>query len=58
MMLTGHSDEWILDSGYTYHTCPNKDWSFGFKELDGGFFFSFLLAMIMHVKWQGQVQSN
>lgn len=24
MALTCHSDEWILDSGCTYHTCPNK----------------------------------
>ena len=23
--LVCHSDEWILDSGCTYHMCPNKE---------------------------------
>ncbi|KAH9687282.1 hypothetical protein KPL70_014707 [Citrus sinensis] len=31
-----HSDEWILDSGCTYHMCLNKGWFSSFKELDGG----------------------
>ena len=26
MTLICHSDEWILDSGCTYHMCPNKGW--------------------------------
>ena len=30
-----HSDEWILDSGCTYHMCPNREWFSSFQELDG-----------------------
>ena len=33
---TSHSDEWILDSGCTYHMCPIKEWFFNFEEIDGG----------------------
>ncbi|KAM2004372.1 hypothetical protein ACFX15_027830 [Malus domestica] len=32
----GHSNEWILDSGCTYHMCPIREWFSNFKELDGG----------------------
>ena len=39
MTLICHSDEWILDSGCTYHMCPNKGWFSNFKELDGGVVF-------------------
>ena len=39
MALICHSDEWILDSGCTYHMCPNKGWFSNFKELDGGVVF-------------------
>eukprot|EP00268_Persea_americana_P012188 TRINITY_DN15115_c1_g1_i1.p1 TRINITY_DN15115_c1_g1~~TRINITY_DN15115_c1_g1_i1.p1 ORF type:complete len:252 (+),score=38.81 TRINITY_DN15115_c1_g1_i1:1859-2614(+) len=35
-LLVCHSDEWILDSGCTYHMCPNREWFFIFQELDGG----------------------
>ncbi|KAG8492015.1 hypothetical protein CXB51_015325 [Gossypium anomalum] len=31
-----HTDEWILDSGCTYHMCPNKDWFSSLKELECG----------------------
>ena len=39
--LVGHQtiasfDEWILDSGYTYHMCLHKEWFFKFEEVDGG----------------------
>lgn len=34
--LPHHSEEWILDSGCTYHMCPNRDWFSSFEELDGG----------------------
>ena len=39
--LVGHQtivgfDEWILDSGCTYHTCSHKKWFFKFEEVDGG----------------------
>ena len=39
--LVGHQtiasfDEWILDTGYTYHMCPYKEWFFNFVEVDGG----------------------
>ena len=32
----GYSDnsEWILDTGATYHVCPNKDWFSSFEKLD------------------------
>ena len=29
-------DEWILDTGCTYHMCPHKEWFFNFEEVDGG----------------------
>ena len=35
MRFICHSDEWILDSGCTYHMCSNKGWFSNFKELDG-----------------------
>ena len=28
--------EWILDSGCSYHMCPNRDWFTEFEELNGG----------------------
>ena len=42
--LVGHQtiagfDEWILDSGCTYHMCPHKEWFFNFEEVDGGVFY-------------------
>ena len=35
----GFSDnsEWILDTGATYHVCPNRDWFSSFEKLDGYF---------------------
>jgi len=27
--------EWILDTGATYHVCPNRDWFSNFKKLEG-----------------------
>ncbi|KAG8480135.1 hypothetical protein CXB51_024911 [Gossypium anomalum] len=39
MAMTCHTDEWILDSGCTYHMCPNKDWFSSLKELEGGVVF-------------------
>ncbi|KAG8499853.1 hypothetical protein CXB51_006283 [Gossypium anomalum] len=36
MAMACHTDEWILDSGCTYHMCPNKDWFFTLKELEDG----------------------
>ena len=27
--------EWILDSGATYHVCPNRAWFSSFEKLDG-----------------------
>ena len=29
------SNEWILDTGCTYHMCPQKKWFFKFEEVDG-----------------------
>ncbi|KAE8673094.1 hypothetical protein F3Y22_tig00111812pilonHSYRG00176 [Hibiscus syriacus] len=33
---TFHSDEWILDSGYTYHMSPNREWFSDLVELNAG----------------------
>jgi len=35
----GYSDnyEWILDTGATYHVCPNKNWFSSLEKLDGCF---------------------
>ena len=38
--LVGHQtiasfEEWILDTGCTYHMCPHKEWFFMFEEVDG-----------------------
>ena len=27
--------EWILDTGATYHVCPNRAWLSSFEKLDG-----------------------
>ena len=29
-------DEWILDSGCSYHMCPNRDWFITYREINGG----------------------
>lgn len=29
-------DNWILDSGCSYHMCPNKDWFATYQSIDGG----------------------
>ena len=29
-------DEWILDSGCTFHMTPRRDWLMNFKKIDGG----------------------
>ena len=29
----------MLDTGATYHVCPNRDWFFIFEKLDGCFVF-------------------
>jgi len=29
--------EWILDTGATYHVCPNRAWFSSFEKLDGCF---------------------
>ena len=31
-----HVDEWILDSGCSYHMCANRGWFSSFQEIDGG----------------------
>ncbi|KAE8708956.1 hypothetical protein F3Y22_tig00110332pilonHSYRG00622 [Hibiscus syriacus] len=33
---TFHSDEWILDSGCTYHMSPNREWFSDLVELNAG----------------------
>ena len=39
MAMACQTDEWILDSGCTYHMCPNKDWFSSLEELEGGVVF-------------------
>ena len=29
-------EEWILDSGCTYHMSPNKSWFMDYSEINGG----------------------
>ena len=36
---TSGSNEWILDTGCTYHMCPHKEWFFNFEALEGGVVF-------------------
>jgi len=31
------NSEWVLDTGATYHVCPNRDWFSSFEKLDGYF---------------------
>ena len=35
--IIGYSgeNEWILDTGATYHVCPNRDWFTNFEKLEG-----------------------
>ena len=33
---TGCSEKWIMDSGCSYHMCPNREWFSTFKTLNGG----------------------
>ena len=33
---TEHNREWILDSGCTYHMCPNRESFFDYKVVNGG----------------------
>ena len=42
--LVGHQitigfDDWILNTGCTYHMCPHKEWFFNFEEVDCGAFY-------------------
>ena len=34
--ITNWSDEWILDSGCSYHMSPNRDWFSTYQLIDGG----------------------
>lgn len=36
MLSKSHSDEWITNSGCTYHMCSNNEWFFNFERLNGG----------------------
>ncbi|KAE8707953.1 putative beta-1,3-galactosyltransferase 20 [Hibiscus syriacus] len=36
LSTTFHSDEWILDSGCTYHISPNREWFSDLVELNAG----------------------
>ena len=30
------NDEWIMDTGCSYHMCPNQDWFSSYESIDGG----------------------
>ena len=30
------NDEWIMDTGCSYHVCPNQDWFSSYESIDGG----------------------
>ena len=34
--LCRSQDNWILDSGYTYHMSPNRNWFSTYKSVEGG----------------------
>ena len=36
LSASSYPNEWILDSGCTYHMCSIREWLFEFQELDGG----------------------
>ena len=35
IIVTNSSDEWILDSKYSYHKSPNRDWFSTYQLMDG-----------------------
>jgi len=41
--------EWILDTGATYHVCPNRDWFSSFEKLDD---VQLSWVMIAYVTWK------
>ena len=34
--LNPNHEEWVLDSGCTYHMCPRRDWFSSYQEVNGG----------------------
>ena len=47
LAFVAESDEWIMDSGCTYHMCPNREWFSSIIEVQ------FLWVMIMPVRLLG-----
>ena len=40
-----HSEQWVLDSGCSYHMCPHRSWFVTYKEKsDGNVLMTILLA--------------
>ena len=37
---------WIMDSGCTFHMCPNREWFQNFKECKGGWFFLEITGLV------------
>ena len=37
LLVTQVNSEWVLDTGATYHVCPNRNWFSSFEKLDGCF---------------------
>ena len=50
-----HSDEWIIDSAYTFHMCPKKEW---FCNLDESVHGSVSWVMMKPVRSLGWVKSS
>ena len=43
--LQQHSEQWVLDSGCSYHMCPHRSWFVTYKEKsDGNVLMTILLA--------------
>jgi len=45
----GLGDDWVLDSGCTYHMCPRRDWFVTYEPVDTGVV---LMAMMLSARLQ------
>ena len=48
--LNNDNADWILDSGCTYHMCPNENWFHSYSKIDG---VKFCLEITCHVRLLG-----
>ena len=45
-----NNDEWIHESGCTFHMTPNKSFFQTYESVDGG---NVTMETILHVRWSG-----